>query len=637
MTKRILLFLSFCSTLSLGLAAQEAPELTTTGDEVIITGTRFPKQLDRSTTKVTIIDSATVARNTDLGQLLNEQAGIVVNGAYSAPGKDRSIFLRNGANQYTLILLDGQPLIDPSSLGGAVDLRLLDLQGIERIEIVHGAQSLIYGSDAVAGVINLISKANSDDPTVTLRASYGSFDTFEAGADARGRKGKLAYALGFNVYDSKGISEAIFSPEQLADPLFDPAPLERDGARRYSGNAAFTYHASEHWTIRPSIRYAQFDGDYDDGAFQDSDANTYENELVNPALAIDYAEPGFAAGLRYNYVATDRLFSSAFGDFDFAGRAQQADVFGNKSWKNLALTLGAQARIEKLTLDNPPVDADDNVTTLSPYLQAEFRTDERWFAEAAIRYNNHSTFGGQLNYSTGFAYQVIKGFTVRGTYATAFQSPTLDQLYGPFGANAELEPQTSSSIEAGFAYRNEERDYGFSVTGFQRTIEDVIIFGNPGYLNRDELDDLGVEVEAFAKLGEQLSINGNFTYVEGELTSEDFSGNPTTTEDFFRRPRVSGLFGLTYTPSFPLTARLTTQYTGDRPDVFFDASFNQNIVELDPYLLVNFYVEYKLLAKQNLTLFADLRNLTDTDFVEVTGFATQGRTVRTGARYTIGK
>ena len=156
-----LLTLLFCSSL---LFTQEAPPVTTTGEEVIVTGARYARTAAESPQQVTVIDSATIARSVDLGQLLNEQAGIVVNGAYSNPGKDRSIFLRNGANQYTLILIDGQPLVDPSSLGGAVDLRLLSLDGLQRIEILRGARSLLYGSDAVAGVINLITAGGEDTP-----------------------------------------------------------------------------------------------------------------------------------------------------------------------------------------------------------------------------------------------------------------------------------------------------------------------------------------------------------------------------------------------------------------------------------------------------------------------------------------
>ena len=140
-----------------------------------------------------------------------------------------------------------------------------------------------------------------------------------------------------------------------------------------------------------------------------------------------------------------------------------------------------------------------------------------------------------------------------------------------------------------------------------------------------------MELTGFVGLGEQWRFDGGLTYVKGTLTAADGMGGTTETDEFFRRPRTTATAGLTFAARAPFLARLTGQYTGERPDVWFDPAFNRIETELEPYLLLNLYAEYRLLREENLKLFLDVRNLTDTDFVEVTGFSVQEITVRGGA------
>jgi len=455
---KLFLLVVFFSASTLHAQAAVDQLITTSAQPVVVTGAKFAQLRNDSPQNVSVIDSTTIARSTDLSQLLNEQAGIVINGAYSNPGKDKSIFLRNGANQYTIILLDGQPLLDPSSLGGAVDLRLLSLDGIERIEILRGPRSLLYGSDAVAGVINLISKkgaagtTSARKPSLHLRAAAQNYGTFDGGFNLSTSTAKLDYQFGYGFFSTNGISEAQ-APEN------SPVDFNKDGSRRQNLNAGISYRPNQNLSLRPTLRLASFNGDYDAGSFQDA-ANSYTNKLLLPSLAVDYKKEKIAIGGRYSYAKSDRVFSSAFGTSNFKGINQQTDVFGTWLPTELAyITFGAQHRAERLNTEGVEPSDQLSAATISPYLQLGMRVAEALLVEGGYRYNHHSDFGSQSNFSLAFAVQTTKTFSSRLSLSSAYQSPTLDQLRGPFGQNPNLQPQVATAVELGSSLIHPEGNY----------------------------------------------------------------------------------------------------------------------------------------------------------------------------------
>jgi vitamin B12 transporter len=244
--------------------AQQDSLSTTTLREVVVTATKFPKNVSETGKVLTVIDEEQIARSAgkDLSQLLNEQVGLIINGANSNPAKDKSVFLRGAAGKYTLILIDGVPVNDPSGIDGAFDIRLLSLDQIERIEILKGSQSTLYGTDAIAGVINIITKKKGNKPVSgTGTISYGSFNTFRGNVGVSGSTDKFDYNLGYTRFQTDGISEAK-----------DPTGLnnfDKDGAEQNAIQLNLGYKASERFSIRLFLRYNDFDGQYDLGAFTD--------------------------------------------------------------------------------------------------------------------------------------------------------------------------------------------------------------------------------------------------------------------------------------------------------------------------------------------------------------------------------
>src|SRR6476646_3109233 len=156
MSKKILLIVTSVATLS--ASAQDTTKKTL--DEVVVSTNKYPNKTSLTGKVVTMITQQDLERAgaRDLTQILAEQGGVYINGAFSNPGKDKSVYLRGAKAEHTLITIDGVPVYDASGIGSNFDLRLIPIESIQRIEVLHGSQSTLYGSDAIAGVINIITK-----------------------------------------------------------------------------------------------------------------------------------------------------------------------------------------------------------------------------------------------------------------------------------------------------------------------------------------------------------------------------------------------------------------------------------------------------------------------------------------------
>src|SRR4051812_6029461 len=186
---------------SQNIFAQKDSVQTNQLNEVVVTATKYPKKSSETGKVVTVITREQLDRSAgkDLAQLLNEQAGISVNGANSNPAKDKSIYLRGASPQYTLITIDGVPVYDASGVNSNFDFRQIPIDIIDRIEILKGSQSTLYGSDAIAGVVNIITKKNGNktfSPFATL--SYGSYNTVKVNAGMNGNKKFFNYNIGYS-------------------------------------------------------------------------------------------------------------------------------------------------------------------------------------------------------------------------------------------------------------------------------------------------------------------------------------------------------------------------------------------------------------------------------------------------------
>jgi vitamin B12 transporter len=329
-------------------------------NEVVVTPTRFPKKVSETGKVVTVISKNQLERSAgkDLAQLLNEQAGLVISGAGSNPGKDKAVYLRGALGKYTVVLIDGIAITDPSGVGGAFDLRLLPVDMIERIEILKGSQSTLYGSDAIAGVINIITKKTGNKQIGGYgTASYGSYNTFKGNAGINGSTKMIDYNIGFTHFKTDGISEA--------NDKTNAGNFDKDGYNQNSVNVNIGIKATDKLTISPFFRWSDFKGNTDADAFTDG-TDKYNTRAVNAGFSSQYKLSKGAVTLQYGYTKADHNYISQYYTVEGKGRMHNAELFFNNDFgKYVQLLAGiSYQKMKMLDTTATPKDPSVNITSL---------------------------------------------------------------------------------------------------------------------------------------------------------------------------------------------------------------------------------------------------------------------------------
>ncbi len=594
-------------------------------NEVVITATKFPKNQSETGKVLTVIDEDQIRRSAgkDITQLLNEQVGLVVNGANSNPGKDKSVYLQGAKNEYTIILLDGVPLNDPSGVsGGAYDLRLISLDQVERIEILKGSQSTLYGSDAIAGVINIITKSGGAKPAEFFSMlGYGSYNTFRGNVGVQGSTETLDYSVGFSRISTDGISEATDA---------NATGFDKDGSAQNSFQANLGFHVNSKFLIKPFIRYNQFEGKYDGGAFTDDVLNEYAGTLLNTGVHVNYALRKGSVHAQYSYDQTDRSFDGTYGKSEYTGKFNHTEIFMNYELSKQIQLLAGITRQDLKMLDTASVEKNPSVVLTSPYVSV-FANVGNFSAEAGGRYTNHTKFGEAFTYSINPSYRFQNGLKLFLNLSTGFKSPSLYRLYGQYGANPDLKPERSQSLEGGVQGIAIDSKMEWRAVVFSRSVKDVIIYAYPTNINLDQQDDKGIEVELSLQVTPKLKVSAFYAFVTGEVTTKT-NNQDTVFNNLIRRPKNTVGVNAGYRVSDQLFMSLNLKTFGNRDDLYFDMNtFTNQSATLSAYALLDFHADYKL-KNQKVTFFADVRNLLDQDYEEVYGYNTMGINVNGGIR-----
>ena len=588
-------------------------------DEVVILATKNDQKQNQTGKVVNIISREQLERSAGktLPELLSEQGGIIVGGATSNQGLNKGLFIRGAGSAYAVVLIDGIPVANPSGAGSAFDLRMFGIDQIDHIEIIKGGQSTIYGSDAVAGVINIITKKGSTDvSSVFGNATAGSYDTYKGTIGINSNVSGFSYNIGYTQAKTAGISEA-------ADSIGTGAPFEKDGNRTAALNANFSLQATNALSISPFFRYFYGRYDFDGGSFIDNPDNRYQTTHYNAGLNTQYKFETGKINLNYSYETTWNDTKNQYGVSQSEGKMNLIDLYYSQQLgDHLTLLVGLDNRLTKL---EGSYRAEANL--FSTYASVFLHDLKGFNLEVGGRYNNHDEYGDNYTYSVTPSFDLAKFIKVFGTVSTNFKAPTLDMLFGLYGANLNLKPESSQNYEAGFALKTNDNNLSLRLSAFHRDLTDAIVYGNAGYINQLSQKAKGFELEPRVKY-QQFTATGFYAYVEG---SEFNFVNNQTENTLFRRPKHTVGINLGLQATKNLFVSTNFKHLGKRTDGDFDFN-NPHVVTMPAFSLVDIYGEYKV-YKSQLRLFVDLKNIFDAQYNEYYGYNAMGFNMNAGLAF----
>lgn len=624
--------------------AQESDTLKVTNlKEVVVSDTKFAQSKEKSGKIIEVITAKDLEakKGQNLANVLSQVAGVEINGNQSFGGKNLGYYIRGGRNRQTAIYIDGVPVVDASGINLEYDLRLLSVDQIEKIEVMKGASSTLYGTGAATGVINITLKKSaikdvSGNAYITMGTqntsdtSKTSAQDFNQGFSVNGTIHKISYMTSLNSTETKGMSEA-------AGENFEEDTFSRVNVLQKIG-----FKANDQLSF-------EFFGNYDrikntfDNSFDGIIANA--DDVNNTSLSEQF-RIGFLPKYNYNKgefainagastinrklnITND--WTNSIDEYNYTGRTISVDAFNKYSFNNqLFIVVGTQYQYFDMTQKDAYTDVvreEAKFNLIDPYATLVYNSDFGFNLNVGSRFNTHSEYGNQVVYNINPSFS-FDNFPLKviASYSTAFITPSLYQLYGPYG-NLDLTPEENATAELGFESQLLDKKLTINAVGFYREEENTFgFFYDPStfesfYINNDGISNAkGVETSIRYKLTKHLNLGGNYTFtqVENQLNRliPKHKGNIDLNYIFKR-----GSLGANY------------QFVDKRSDAYYDSNiWATQAVNLASYQLVNSNISYELLPNR-LHIFGAVTNILNEDFQEVIGYNTRGRNYKIGLNF----
>jgi vitamin B12 transporter len=620
-----------------GVAQAQTDSLKTEKlDEVVVTDSKFQLKRENSGKVITKITSKDLEKlqGQSIAEIIGRTVGVEINGVRSNTGQNLSYFIRGGRNRQVLILIDGIQVTDPSQIANDYDLRLLNPDQVDSIEILKGASSTLYGTGAATAVINIKLKEASKSPfNLNLRSTLGTnqssnesnyaIEDFRNSVSLNGSLGKFNYLASFGQQFTDGLSAISNGTE--SDPF-----------NSYNGNFKLGYKFNNTFNLNTYASFDRFTTDFDD-SFNRVDTDDFSRSKqyrfgISPELK--YSKGSLTVNAAFNSVdrSIESSFPSAFNSESIVVDAFNRYNFNDKFYTVLGINF-QDNQMESFSIPfgeselTQSVNPDTATFTITdPYLNVVYVSDFGLNINAGTRLNNHSAYVSQLVYNvnpsfiekTNFGY--IKGLA---SYSTAFITPSLYQLFEPAYGNADLQPEENRTIEVG-AEVSITNKATVSLVYFSRNEDNFIDFMDTGnfvfqYQNTaSSFTASGLEFVAQANISKDLFLNFNTTYTK---LDEDLS---------LRIPEIKINARFDYQVLKSTVLSLSYQFNDSREDsVFNSTTFANDSVTLESYGLLDFYVSHKIINNK-MTLFANVTNIFNEDYQELFGFSTRGRGVNIG-------
>ncbi len=628
--KKLYLFILFYSIIATNFA-QDVKEYKL--NEIIVTADRVETPAIEVANSVTIISAEEIMRSgkSSLPEILRETAGVYLT-EQGGPGRISSLFLRGAASNFTLVLIDGMEVNDPSSPNGAYDFSNLPLSNIERIEIVREPQSTLYGSDALAGVINIITK-NGGEPKLNLNLEGGSEKFAKGSFGYSGKLGGLNYYLGYSRMQNEGISA--ISEKYGAEEL--------DGFSNNNVQLNLNYTLSKNHSLKFNYNYTYHKAELDNSGPNGDDPNynyNAETQLFNLKSSNNYfngklqseVSAGFIKRIAHTLNLPDDVNSSSSANYANASKYKLELLNHLYLNDNNLLSFGFEMEEEKANTDYYSTSSwgsfnssflPRSAQTKALFLQDKFKL-KNFFVTAGIRYDIHQKFGDVFTYRVAPAYFISStGTKLKATFSTGYKTPSLFNLFDPSFGNPDLKPEKSKGWDAGIE-QFISNDFELSAVYFNYSFVDLIGFDaafKP--VNINKASSKGVEIEANYKMNNFAKFNLSYTYTK----AVDESDGANKEDQLIRRPEHKAVFGVEFSPIEKLDVNASVRYVGKRYDNDFSV-WPAKRTELKEYTIADMIIGYEIM--KNARLYLKVDNLLNTDYEEVLYYGTLGRSFYLG-------
>ena len=607
-------------------------------DEVQVTANKYPKKQSETGKVISVIDKETIQRMSGrtVGEILNTAAGVTINGANNNLGTNQRISIRGSSDGNVLLLVDGIPQNDPSVISNYFDLNFINTSQIERIEILKGGQSTLYGSDAVSGVINIITKKTEKKKFVPYAAvNFGSYGTVNGTGGVRGQNKVITYNAYASAISSTGFSSAYDSSGKKN--------FDKDGYNQYilRGDVGLKISNSLLWNFYGN--FSRYKSDVDAAAFTDDRDFYIRNKNWQTGTSVQWrnAKSEMHINYQFNYVnrfylddSTDRGSFAYYSKSNYTGRTHFAELYENYRWQHVSLLAGVDYHFYNTKQSYNSVssfgpfhtelgDSLAKMWQLSPYVSVVYNNAGANI-EAGGRYNHHNVYGDNFTYTFNPSYLIQHKIKLFANVSSAFKTPSLYQLFDPYNGNKNLDPEKTIIAEGG-AEVYPTSVMRLRVTGFYRKTKNAIqfvitdpVYFTGQYQNITDQKNYGAETE-FTYTGEKWNISVNYTFTKGKISSAYSESGDRLTKDtsynnLYRVPQNAVNIFASYLLNKKIIFSSLIKYVGKRLEPVFAAAPKT----LNDYFTIDVSGQYRF--NEGVRIFVDLKNITDQKYFDVLGY-----------------